>query len=229
MRGLPRRRMWCTSRQRRGPTSLDATPGRCPHHPQPLPFPPLPTRGRRTLLFVLSVSPVLALVALLAWGQVRSGGALGGPLVHERWSETAPVGRAAPGLVGIDLLSGGPVDLDALGGSVVVVDFWSSWCVACRREAEDLAAVHREYAGSGVAFVGVAIWDRTGDAVRHLERYGVGYPNVLDGDGQLAVRYGVRGVPEKYVIDREGNIVHKMNGPVSHARLREVIDALVAS
>lgn len=181
------------------------------------------------VLFVLSVSPVLALVALLAWGQVRSGGALGGPLVHEQSSETALAGRAAPGLVGIDLLSGAPVDLRELGGGVVVVDFWSSWCVACRREAEDLAAVHREYEGTGVEFVGVAIWDETGDVVRHLERYGVAYPNILDGDGQKAVLYGVRGVPEKYVIDRSGNIVHKMNGLVSRERLREVIDSLIAS
>jgi len=87
----------------------------------------------------------------------------------------------------------------------------------------------QEFFDTGVAQVCYALWDEAGDVVRHLERYGVAYPNILDGDGQKAVLYGVRGVPEKYVIDRSGNIVRKMNGLVSRERLREVIDSLIAS
>ena len=190
---------------------------------------PSPTGNRRAFLFALSMLPVAALIALLVWGQVRSGGNPGGLLVHEQPSEVAPAERAAPDLGGMDILSGGGVRLADMRGKVVVVDFWSSWCVACRQEAEELAAVHREYGGSPVEFLGVAIWDEAGDVARHLERYGVGYPNILDAGGEIAVLYGVRGVPEKYVIAPSGNIVRKMNGLVSAERLREVIDSLLAS
>ena len=189
------------------------------------------TRWRRLRPFVLyaaSISPVLLLIALLAWGQVRSGGAPGGVLVWNEAAEASFVERAAPPLRGADALSGAPVDLQAMEGKVRVVYFWSSWCVACRLEAEELAAVYRSYEGQPVEFVGVAVWDQRGDTVRHLERFDVPYPNLVDELGKAAVSFGAPGVPEKFFIDREGRIVRKLIGPTSSEKLTSIIDRLLA-
>ena len=137
--------------------------------------------------------------------------------------------RPAPELHLLTLPDGRTIQNDGLRGKVVLVDFWSSWCPPCRAEAAGLAAVYREYDGAEVEFVGVAIWDETGDVLRHLERYDVGYPNGLDAKGIRAVEFGVRGVPEKFFLDREGTIIRKLTGPIPPERLRQVLDELLAS
>ncbi len=175
------------------------------------------------------MSPFFALLAVLVWSQVDDAGNPGGLLEHNESGEIAVAARTAPGFAGLDLISGELVNLDGLRGKVVMVDFWSSWCVSCRVEAADLAAVYREYADVPVEFVGLAIWDDAGDVANHIERFDVAYPNILDESGATAVTYGVRGVPEKYFLDADGQIVRKVNGPVSAEQLREIIDALLAA
>ena len=185
--------------------------------------------NRRLVLFVLSLSPFIALFVLLAWGQVRSGGNPGGLLEHNESGEVSVASRSAPPLKGVDLVSGQFIDASSFRGKVVMVDFWSSWCVACAIEARDIAEVYREYAGLPVEFVGLAIWDEVGDSLRYLDRHGVTFPNIIDERGRTAVLYGVRGVPEKFFLDTEGNVVRKVIGPVSKEELREIIDSLLAS
>ena len=187
-----------------------------------------PASGRRRLLFfLLAMTPVLAIIALLFWGQLRSDDNPGGVLVHEESSESQVPVREAPWFGGYDLVSRGRVDAEDLRGRIVMVDFWSSWCVACRIEAADLAEVYREYDSAGVEFVGIAVWDRPADAEEHIERYDVTYLNILDPRGTTAVSYGVRGVPEKFFLDAEGRIVRKLIGPVSAEDLRSILDGLL--
>ncbi len=193
------------------------------------PLPPSSTGRRRLLYFLLAMFPFLALLAVLIWSQVDNAGNPGGLLEHSESGEIAVAARPAPEFSGLDLVTGAAVDLDGLRGRLVMVDFWSSWCVSCRVEAAELAAVYREYADMPVEFVGLAIWDDAGDVASHIERFGVAYPNILDESGTTAVAYGVRGVPEKYFLDAEGRIVRKVNGPVSADQLREIIDALIAA
>lgn len=189
-----------------------------------------PASGRRRLLFfLLSMTPVLAIIALLFWGQFRSDDNPGGVLVHEESSESQVLVRLAPWFGGYDRVSGERVDLDDLRGHVVMVDFWSSWCVACRVEAADLAQVYREYDNADVEFVGIAVWDRPADADEHIERYDVTYLNILDPRGTMAVSYGVRGVPEKFFLDAEGRIVRKLIGPISAEELRGILDGLLTA
>ncbi len=189
-----------------------------------------PASGRRRLLFfVLAMTPVIAIIALLFWGQLRTGGNPGGVLVHEEPSESQVAVREAPDFAGFDLVSGLPVNAESLRGGIVMVDFWSSWCVACRVEAADLAQVYREYEGAPVEFVGIAVWDRPADALDHIERYDVAYLNILDERGTTAVSYGVRGVPEKFFLDAEGRIVRKLIGPVSAGELRSILDGLLTA
>jgi len=181
------------------------------------------------VLFLLTISPFLLLLTLLAWGQLKSDGNPGGLLVHSDSGDVDVAVRMAPEFTGVDLVSGLQMNNEVVAGKIVMVDFWSSWCVACMAEAADLAEVYDEYDDQQVEFVGIAIWDETGDWLRYLNRYGIEYPNIIDARGSTAVTYGVRGVPEKFFIDAGGRIVKKINGPVSKERLREVIDDLLDS
>ncbi len=199
------------------------------------PAPPSPraaSGGRKRLCwFLVSMTPVAALLALLFWGQFRPDANPGGLLEHNAPAEAETALRDAPDFTGFDLLTGAPVSIQSMRGRIVVVDFWSSWCAACRAEAQVLADVHRAYADAGapVEFVGVAIWDAPDDALAHLRRYGAAYPNILDPDGSSAVAYGVRGVPEKFFLDADGRIVRKVIGPVDAGALRDALDDMLAA
>lgn len=183
---------------------------------------------RRALLFLLSMFPLLALLLVLAWGQLRTGGNPGGLLEYNNSGEQSIAVRPAPLFSGIDLVNGGLINNGMLRGQIVMLDFWSSWCLACRAEAVDLASVYTEYMDRPVEFIGIAIWDDVGDILRHIDRYSIHYPNLLDDQGTTAVHYGVRGVPEKVFLDQNGTIVRKLTGPVTPDRLREVLDSLLA-
>ena len=114
-------------------------------------------------------------------------------------------------------------------GRVVMIDFWASWCPPCREEAPVLAQVYNEYRGRGVEFVGVNLWDNAGDADVFLQQQGHGYPNGVDEGGRIAIGYGVRGIPEKFFISRDGRIVRKFSGPLTEDRLRLILESMLAS
>ncbi len=182
--------------------------------------------SRRTVGFIAVLVPVVALLALLTWALVQSEGNPGGLVVNSDFGEVSISRGAAPPFT-LPLLDGGSIDLADLKGKVVMVDFWSSWCPPCIAEAPDLAATYLEYEGQEVEFLGVAIWDEERAIRRHVQRFAVTYLNAIDARGRVAIDYAVRGIPEKYFIDRDGQVVRKIVGPVSAEELRGIIDSLL--
>ena len=167
---------------------------------------------KRGLIVLGGGVPLLALIALLAWASISTGGNPGGLVTNS------------------DLLEF-DIDPEAARGfepKVVMVDFWASWCPPCRVEAPALARVYAEYRGQPVEFVGVDVWDNVGDAEVFLQQEGQVYPAGHDADGSIAINYGVRGIPEKYFIDGDGVLVKKLSGPLTEANLRETINELLA-
>jgi cytochrome c biogenesis protein CcmG/thiol:disulfide interchange protein DsbE len=108
-----------------------------------------------------------------------------------------------------------------------MVDFWSTWCPPCQREAPTLKEVYDEYRGRGVEFVGVAIWDQRNDVTEFVEQVGADYLLALDDRGLAAVEYGVRGIPEKYFIGPDGTLMRKYIGPMEADDLRRILDNLL--
>ena len=201
-------------------SSPDATPA-----PQPR---RAATARRRWLLFLASMVPVAALVALLVWGSASSGGRPGGLIVNAEPGELTVTARPSPPFSLTPLGTAPAISKEALRGKVVMLDFWSSWCPPCRQEAPVLAQVYGEYADAPVEFVGVAIWDVESEVLRHISRYQVPYPNAIDDRGLVAVDFGVRGLPEKFFLDRQGNVVRKYIGPMEPKVLRTILDQLLA-
>lgn len=157
---------------------------------------------------------VLVVGSALVAGRVlgRDPGAVDSPLL----------GKPAPALR-LPALDGGTVDVAAWRGDVVVVNFWSSWCVPCRAEAPELQAFAERWAGRGVRVVGIAYSDEESDVAAFRDRYRLTYPQALDEDGRAAIDFGVFGVPETYVITRDGMVMAKLIGAVDAATLDRVV------
>lgn len=155
---------------------------------------------------------------------------LGLAVVRERppWS-TPLVGRPAPDFA-LELFDGGSLRLSDLRGKVVLINFWASWCTACRQESPVLEWTWRIYRNRGLVVVGVNIWDRRQDALGMMREFGKTYPNGPDPGGKILQEYGVIGVPETFFIDRTGRIAFKRLGPVTRDLvIREVEPLLPAT
>lgn len=178
---------------------------------------------RRAIAFGMGI-PLALLAALLAWGVAQNGGTQGRPGVNGSFGEvTLTVEPDAD--FQLATLDGDLLSLEDLRGKVVVVDFWSSWCIPCRAEGPVLAEVYREWRDRGVEFVGIAIWDEAGPVDDFIERNGIEYVNGLD-NGRIAVDWGVRGIPEKFFVTADGRVVKKIAGPNTEATLARILTEL---
>jgi len=112
-----------------------------------------------------------------------------------------------------------------LRGKVWILNVWASWCVACRIEHPLLV----EFSKSGtVPIYGLNYKDKRDDAIRWLTNFGNPYTRSLsDTDGLVGIDFGVYGVPETFVIDKQGVIRMKHIGPVTPEVLRDDIIPLV--
>jgi cytochrome c biogenesis protein CcmG/thiol:disulfide interchange protein DsbE len=180
----------------------------------------------RWLLLAGVVTLLAGLVALLAWGMVRSGGRPGGLGINSTFGEV-PIEEKPARDFALQLFEGRTLALSELRGKVVMVDFWASWCPPCRKEAPELARVYREYQGRGIEFVGVDIWDSEDGAKDFIRLYSIPYPNGLDAKGKIAIDYGVTGIPEKYFISKDGVLLKKFIGPMNEGKLKMVLEELL--
>jgi cytochrome c biogenesis protein CcmG/thiol:disulfide interchange protein DsbE len=119
-------------------------------------------------------------------------------------------GKAVPGL-----------DSAHFQGQVTVLNVWASWCVPCREEAALLMALS---ADRRVRVVGMNYKDQPDNARRFLGRYGNPFAaNGTDGNGRAAIEWGVYGVPETFIIGRDGRITYKLIGPVTPENLETAL------
>ena len=100
----------------------------------------------------------------------------------------------------------GPLDVEAYRGKVVVIDFWASWCVPCRRSFPWLNAMHAKYAGDGLVIIGVNVDSERAEATRFLAEYPADFQIYFDSEGRYAAEYGVEAMPSSFVIGRDGQV-----------------------
>jgi cytochrome c biogenesis protein CcmG, thiol:disulfide interchange protein DsbE len=111
-------------------------------------------------------------------------------------------------------------------GKVWLLNVWASWCVSCKEEHPLLLALSEQKI---VPIYGLDYKDKREDGEMWLRRGGDPYTAIaMDRDGRIGIDYGVYGVPETYVIDKQGIIRYKQIGPVNPQNLRETILPLVA-
>ncbi len=173
---------------------------------------------RRTLWLALLLGLILALVGVLAFGlRPQTSTVLQGQLAPN-FEFTAFNGE----------FDGQRLSLADLRGHVVVVNLWASWCVECEKEAALLEQTWRDYRERGVWFLGVDYLDIDSEALAYIERFDITYPNGPDIGSQIYQDYRASGVPETFIIDREGIIRHVQIGPVTQPQLHGLLDQLLA-
>jgi cytochrome c biogenesis protein CcmG, thiol:disulfide interchange protein DsbE len=171
---------------------------------------------RRTRLLAGLVAVVAIIVVLLMTGLGKDPSVIASPLV----------GRAAPNFT-LPQLDGPPVTLTKLRGQVVVINFWASWCTECQVEQAALDQTWQQFQDSGVVVIGVNFEDSTGAARGYVHAKDVTYPVVEDAGSKTALAYGLRGVPETFVVNGSGRIVRHVIGPVSAAALASEINSVL--
>jgi len=173
--------------------------------------------SRRQLLHVAPVVGFIGLSGLFAWGLTRNPQVLSSALIGKPVPAFAlpPVQGRKLGLANTDLT-----------GQVSLVNVFASWCTACRLEHP----VFMRLAGDGVVPLhGLNYKDKPADAAAWLDERGDPYTRTgADLDGRVAIDWGVYGVPETYVVDRQGRIAHRHVGPVTPDVMDKTILPLVA-
>ena len=173
-----------------------------------------------------SPSPRRRWAHLLVWGCLIAFLTLVG-LALLRTQAGQLVDAPAPD-IRLQQFDGGQFVLSEQRGSVVMIDFWASWCVPCRAEASQLELLWQEYQNRGVVFVGVSYADTEAEARAFLDEFAITYPNGPDLGTRASQAYRIRGVPEKFFVDRCGRIRDVVVGPVSVAQLRQNLESLLA-
>jgi cytochrome c biogenesis protein CcmG, thiol:disulfide interchange protein DsbE len=187
--------------------------------PTPLPIEQPPRRN--SFLMVLPLIVFLGLAALF-WFRLGDGDPSKIP--------SALIGRPAPQTIlpPLDGLAsdGKPVpglDPAAFKGKVSIVNVWASWCVPCHDEAPLLTALGKD---ARIQVIGINYKDSPENARRFLGRYGNPFGIVgVDGNGRAAIEWGVYGVPETFIVGRDGRIAYKLVGPITPDNLDSVVKA----
>jgi len=110
-------------------------------------------------------------------------------------------------------------------GKVWLLNVWASWCVACRQEHPVLVDMSRR---GEVPIYGLNYKDSPNNAKRWLSEHGDPYVvSPVDYQGKVGIDYGVYGVPETFIIDKQGVIRHKVIGPISYKELKDCVMPVV--
>ena len=114
-------------------------------------------------------------------------------------------------------------------GNWVLINFWASWCDPCRQESPALERFYRRNRDRRFTVLGIDTRDLSGDGRAFVERFGLTYPQLRDGDGSRGHDFGTTGVPESYLVDPDGRLALIRRGPVDEEYLRAYVEPLLRS
>ncbi len=142
------------------------------------------------------------------------------------------VGSAAPDFDAVQLPTGRPASIEDYRGKVVLLNIWATWCAPCKVEMPSMEHLHRKLAGTDFRLVAVSVDEEDSTVVdKFVKDLGLTFEILHDRDGSIRRIYQTTGVPESFVIDRDGVIVKKVIGaadwdaPVNENLIRRLLDA----
>lgn len=158
---------------------------------------------------------VMVIALFLAFGLLATGAVAWG------------AGKPAPDFTLKDVLQGQDYSLSQFKGKVVMINFFTFFCGPCRDEMPDLSKIYQEYKGKGLQTIGIALSSDPTQIRFLVKQLGLTYP-VLSGTDKVSEAYGnVVVVPTTVLIDKQGNIVEKIEGTRSKAVFESKVKALL--
>lgn len=168
-------------------------------------------------VIVLAFFVLVAFMGLIGWGLSRS---MRGAIA---------VGDGVPSF-SASTFAGQPFNSSQYAGKVILVNFWASWCKPCEQEAASLEQAYQNYKNKGdVVFLGLAYVDTEPNSLAYLKKFGITYDNGPDLATKVSQMFRVRGVPETYVIDKQGRLAYVKIGPFSSTdEIIQAVDGVLA-
>ena len=147
-----------------------------------------------------------------------------GPAGTGGGEESALVGNEAPDFT-LDGMDGKPVTMSDLRGSVVVLDFWATWCGPCVMAMPHLDKIHKEMEKEGLKVFAVNLREGPEKVKNFMETKGLSIPVLYDTEGEVAKQYGVEGIPTQVIVGKDGTVKKVVVGydPNGDAALRELL------
>jgi len=133
---------------------------------------------------------------------------------HDEKEKVAFEGLYAPEFELQDAVSGKKILSSELKGKVLFVNFWASWCGSCKEENPSMDRLYKHFSeDKGFIMLPVLYKDKPQEALNYLKQSGLNLPVFIDKGGKAAKDFGLRGVPETYIVDKKGVIRKKVIGP----------------
>ncbi|MFQ5897696.1 MAG: redoxin domain-containing protein [Candidatus Methylomirabilia bacterium] len=150
----------------------------------------------------------LVLASAAAIMPASAGENLFTPLGLQRLTPPSP----APDFT-LSTLDGRTAALSDFSGKIVFLNFWTTWCPACRAEMPSMERLWSQFRSKGLVILAVDMEESKGRVKGFVEEHGLTFPTLLDSDGKVSARYGIRFIPTTFVLDRSGRIIARVIGP----------------
>lgn len=174
---------------------------------------------------LISIIPISAILLLLIFSILGKSNENSGFGVNSSFA-FAPISIPEDQDFSVMTMEGNKISKNDFNGKILVLDFWSSWCVPCQKEGPILSKISKEWEKRNVQFIGVSVWDSKENVEDFIQKNQIGYPNTIDKNGQMTIDFGVKGIPEKIIINPDGKIIKRIIGPNTQLSLEKILDDL---
>ena len=183
------------------------------------------SQARFKILAMVLVGAGLLVLGAVAWVSLPKPQSTA---ASETYNSVAPVAVSFPApALELSDLQGGKASLKDYRGQVVLVNNWATWCPPCRAEMPTLEAYFEDHRDQGFTLIGIEAGDPQADVTEFVERYQLSFPIWLDPQNESLKGFYNSGLPNSYVIDRDGSVVMGWTGAISREMLEKHLTPLL--
>ncbi len=113
--------------------------------------------------------------------------------------------------------------LESMKDKIIILNFWASWCEPCKAEVNELNKIYEIYKDS-VFLIGINVWDRRENALKFVKNYNINFLNLYARGSTITIDYGITGVPETIIIDKDGIIKYHFKGAINFELIKEILE-----